>query len=114
MRRSLFAFLLVAGLFSLARAEQPAKNDILQLIQRLGSPAYAERRQAAEALSAIGRPAQEAVRQAAEGPDAERRRGAAQVLKQIEKRLLVEKLLGPTRLRLVLQDVPLHDALSYL
>ncbi len=107
-----FPFFLLASLG--AAAGEPKSADIPELVEKLGSPLFADRQKAADALVALGKPAEDAVRRATQGPDAERRRLATGVLKQIENRLLAEKLLGPTRLRLTLAEVPMRDALHYL
>src|SRR5207244_914638 len=110
----LLSLLLIASASFVAPAAEPPRARISELIEKLGSPIFTERAKAAEALIALGKPAEEAVRQATQGPDAERRRRAEDVLKEIENRLLVARLLGPTRLRLALNDVPLREALNYL
>src|SRR3954471_24098822 len=72
-------------------AAPPDSSAIERLLQQLGSPKFAEREAATEALKAIGEPAVEALRKvAAQSSDAEVRRRAQQLVKEIEDRVCVE------------------------
>jgi RNA polymerase sigma factor (sigma-70 family) len=85
---------------------------IAQLVDRLGSSTFAERERAGKELEAIGAPALDALRQAARAGDAERRRRAEQLVKKLEERIEVARLLAPRRVRLVYRDTPLAEAVA--
>jgi hypothetical protein len=95
----------------LAAAEPPPVDN---LIRQLGSPRYEEREAATRALDNLGGAALGPLRQALAGPDTEVRRRARQLVQAIERRLESTRLLTPTRLRLVLRDAPLGEAVADL
>jgi hypothetical protein len=87
-------------------------KDISGLVNQLGSERYAEREAAARALAAVGAPALEALRKAARHREAEVRRRAERLLRQIETRLEMQALLAPRRVRLTYRETPLPEALA--
>jgi hypothetical protein len=95
-----------------ALAADPAA--VARLIDRLGSPEFAEREQASRELEALGPAVLEPLRQAARGDDLEVRRRAADLVQRLQARVLSEKMLTPTRVRLTYKDVPLRTALEDL
>jgi hypothetical protein len=108
--------LLLLPLSLLSAEPQPAKQadpaSVRRLIAQLGSSQFTEREAATKALEALGPAVLEALREAARSDDAEIRRRARPLIQKAEKRLEAEKLLQPTRVRLVYQDTPLAEALA--
>src|SRR5262245_50123532 len=79
---------LAVALTDVCRAEeQKADADqIARLVTQLGSTRYADREEATRALGVLGAAALDALRQAAVGKDAEVRRRAQGLIRQIEGR----------------------------
>jgi hypothetical protein len=119
-RTALGAALLLTALLPAARP-QPADKDrggspvserAAALIAQLGSPRFEEREAATRALEGLGGAALEPLRQALASRDAEVRRRARLLVQAIERRLESDRLLTPTRIRLVFRDAPLGEAVA--
>lgn len=94
---------------------QPADAErVARLIAQLGSSQFAEREEATKSLEGIGAPALDDLRKATQSKDAEVRRRAEALVRQIERRLEADRLLKPMRVRLVYKDTPVADALAEL
>ncbi|HZT83348.1 MAG TPA: hypothetical protein VFA26_24165 [Gemmataceae bacterium] len=111
------ALLLGLGLASVGgvrttAADKADADRIAKLIQQLGSDSYAERSRAAKDLEGIGAPALQALKKAAASDDLEVRKAAEALVKKIEARAQVEKLLAPKRVKLACKDTPLKEALA--
>jgi hypothetical protein len=89
-------------------------EHVAKLIEQLGSAKFAERARARLALNKIGAPALAALRKAEKSEDAEVRRVATDLVKDIEARLQNARLLAPKRLRLQVKDMPVPDAVAEL
>src|SRR5262249_44581200 len=85
-------------------------SDPAELVMQLGSPRYAEREAAGEALQTLGREALAVLRLATRNADAEVATRATSLLEQIETKLLVE----PTMVRVDFRDRPLSEVLKRL
>lgn len=115
MRITILGLILAVALYADAEQPEPAKDgDIDRLVARLSSRGFAAREGATKALIEIGAPALDALRKAMASPDAEVRRRATQVVRQIEQRVESEFVLKPTRVRLILKDTPVPDAVAEL
>jgi hypothetical protein len=82
-----------------------ASQEVVTLVEQLGSARYADREAAAEALGRIGRPALAALRIAGDSRDPEVRTRAAALAQKIENALLTQ----PTRLDLNFQNALLPE-----
>jgi hypothetical protein len=105
------------GLAALAAPSVPAADraaTVAGLIDQLGHQEFAEREKASRDLEALGPAALEPLRQAARSDDPEVRRRAGDLVRRLEARLLSEKILAPTRVRLNYKDVPLRTAVEDL
>jgi hypothetical protein len=100
--------------FNLPVAATPTDRQIERCIEQLGSVKFAERRAASEALKSIGAPALEALRQATHSEDAEVRSRAEDLVRAIEKRIEVDRILQPTRIDLNYHNTPVLDAVKHL
>ncbi|MFO0957850.1 MAG: hypothetical protein U0800_10385 [Isosphaeraceae bacterium] len=87
-----------------------AAEDPVGLVERLGSPRYAERQRASQTLSELGREALPALREARQSRDPEVRSQAAALVEAIEGRLLVEA----TEVPLDFDDRPLGEVVQAL
>lgn len=103
-------------LLTLAMAQGPVNTEALDpWIRQLGSRQFREREAASQHLlgqcnvSTIA-----ALQRAASGPDSEVRRRAEALLPILERTLLTQQVLQPTRLRLNVQDVPVTEAIAHL
>jgi hypothetical protein len=95
--------------------ESPAAAEHLAaLIAQLGSPRFEDREAATRALETLGLAAREPLRQALQSRDAEVRRRARHLVQKIERHVAAARILGPTHVRLVYQDMPLGPALADL
>ncbi|MCI0461387.1 MAG: hypothetical protein L0Z62_30935 [Gemmataceae bacterium] len=103
----------VTGIWSMAAPTTQAEH-IATLVMQLGSAKYLEREAATQALDEIGAPALPALRSAIRHEDAEIRRRAEELVRNIERRLEASKLLEPRRLRLVYKDTPIPEAVRDL
>lgn len=101
----MLAFGMILAIGMAGSAEDPSG-----LVHRLGSPRYAERVQASEALANLGREALPALREARESRDAEVRSQATALVETIENRLLVEA----TEVVLDFDDRPLVEVVQTL
>jgi hypothetical protein len=113
--RLLALFISLASVWLLAGPATADKDDpqqIDKLIEQLGSGSFQEREAATKALDAIGAPALEKLRKAAESDDIEVSRRASDLVKRIEKRADVSRVLTPKRVHLVSKDTPLKEALE--
>jgi hypothetical protein len=108
----LFA-LLTLGLCAAEEKKDTADPKLIaRLIEELGDRRYAKREAAERALRQIGVPALDALREAARNKDAEVRRRATRLLRQIETLAEAARLLASPHLRLVYKDTPLADAVA--
>jgi outer membrane protein assembly factor BamB len=82
------------------------------LINQLGSEAYAARERATQALDAAGPAALDALRKVAAGAEPEARRRAEVLVRAIEKRRETAQLIEPQKLRLQYKDTPLAEAVA--
>src|SRR5262249_13471582 len=115
IRTRFLLLILGLGVVGLLSAPVAADNDadkIDQLIEQLGSGTFKDRESATKALDAIGAPALEKLRKAAESEDLEIKRRAADLVKRIEKRAEVSRVLQAKRVHLVYKDTPLKDAVA--
>jgi hypothetical protein len=112
--------ILVASAFALlgvgfaAENPGPSPERIAKLIGQLGSPKFAEREAASKSLDAVGEPATAALQAAANVGDAETRSRASEILKRIERRALVARILKPTTIALDFDNTPLSEAVATL
>ncbi|MBY0526185.1 MAG: ubiquinol-cytochrome-c reductase complex assembly factor 3 [Gemmataceae bacterium] len=90
------------------------KERIDKLVSQLGSQVFTERMAATQELDAIGAPALEALKKAATSNEPEQRRRAEELVARIERRVEAQRLLAPTRVRLVCKDTPVADAVADL
>jgi hypothetical protein len=115
-RSRILALLLGLGCVWLLTGPVAADKDdaarIDKLVEQLGSGSYQEREAATKALDAIGIPALDKLRQAMQGDDAEIKRRATDLVKRIEKRAEVSRVLTAKRVHLVYKNTPLKDALE--
>jgi hypothetical protein len=115
LRTRFLLLILGLGVVGLLSAPVAADNDadkIDQLIEQLGSGTFKDRESATKALDAIGAPALEKLRKASESEDLEIKRRAADLVKRIEKRAEVSRVLQAKRVHLVYKDTPLKDAVA--
>jgi hypothetical protein len=115
LRIRFLLLILGLGVIGMLTAPVAADNDadkIDQLIEQLGSGAFKDRESATKALDAIGAPALEKLRKAAESEDLEIKRRAADLVKRIEKRAEVSRVLQAKRVHLVYKDTLLKDAVA--
>src|SRR5262249_42580954 len=87
-------------------------EQINKLIQQLGSADFAEREKATKELDALGPRALDALRKAARSDDAEISRRAEELVKKWERIAETDKILAPTKIRLVFKDTPVKDAVA--
>jgi hypothetical protein len=104
---------LLAGLPTTA-AEKADAEKIAQLIEQMGSKSFTQREKAMQALDQIGAPALEALRKAAKSSDPEISHRAAELVKKIEQQNQGERILAPSRIRLVYKDTPVPEAVADL
>jgi len=93
-------------------AEQ--KATVSRLIAQLGSERFSEREEACRQLEALAEVALPMLRQARPHPDLEVRRRVAELLQALDLRFESRRLLEPKRLRLVVKDLPIPDAVEEL
>lgn len=93
-------------MLSLVGSPSVDNPDAAQLVTQLGSPTYAGRQAAGEALLTLGTAALPALRRAFDHADPEVRRRAERLVVQIE----AGEILGATRIRLDIHDRPLAEA----
>src|SRR5580704_15086177 len=89
---------------------QVPATEPVTLVERLGSPRYAEREEAAGALERLGRQAVAALRAARDDRDPEIRTRTGALLNKIEGTLLTQ----PTLVTLDFQDQPLPEVVKAL
>src|SRR5262249_4288458 len=110
---ALLFVLLTLGLCAAEEKKDTADpKQIARQIEELGDRRHAKREAAERALRQIGVPALDALREAARSKDAEVRRRATRLLRQIENLAEAARLLASPRLRLVYKDTPLADAVA--
>src|SRR5262249_49184564 len=83
-------------------------------IAQLGSTSSEQRDAASRTLEALGAAALEPLWEASQSSDAEVRRRARLLVQTIERRLEPDRLLQPTRVRLVYRETPLREAAADL
>ncbi len=109
MRATLLLLLFPPALF--AAAPLPSAGD---LVRRLGSNDFHERERAGQQLDETGAWALPALRPALASRDLEVRRRAVKLVRRIERREDLRRVLRPTRFRLSYKDVALEEALADL
>jgi hypothetical protein len=85
-----------------------------RLIAQLGSRKFPERQKATRTLDQLGKAALPELARAAQSSDPEVARRCRELVKVIERRLEMEKLLAPTGVHLVYKDKPLTEAVADL
>ncbi len=117
-RWSLLALLLGLGVGLGATVSGPAGADdtdrVARLVKQLGSNRFVERDRAKRELEAIGMPALEALRRAARSKDLETSRRAGELVRRMEEKIALDRLLAPKKVRLKLNDTPVPDAVAEL
>jgi hypothetical protein len=108
----LFGLALAVAVLPSAAADKTDPEQINKLIQQLGSGDFAEREKATRELDALGTKALDALRKAAKSDDAEISRRAEELVKKWERLAETEKILAPTKIRLVFKDTPIKDAVT--
>jgi hypothetical protein len=106
--------LLATSLAFSASAEPPSDAVIDRLIGQLGDARFSLREAATKSLLEVGEPALERLRKARASTEAEVKRRASLLVRQIEQRLETSRLLAPSRIRLNLKDTPLTAAVDEL
>jgi hypothetical protein len=94
--------------------QEPTKEEIKQLIEKLGSPEFTEREESTKRLAEIGAPALDALREACKSENPETARRAQEVLRKLEQKLANEKMLAPTLVELDERDAALDVLLAAL
>ncbi len=108
------AIVMLAVTWGMAGEPAPDAARLRALIHQLGSESFAERARARAELEAIGAAALEPLRAALKHSDLETARRAAELIRVIEERELTARLLAPHKVRLVLDDVPVLEAVDQL
>jgi hypothetical protein len=85
-----------------------------RLVQRLGSPRFAEREAAFKALDALGAAALPALKAAAKSNDAEIRQRAGELLAKLERAADAAEAFAPTKVHLKAADAPLAEVVRDL
>jgi hypothetical protein len=106
----LVCLLLVTSMVG-AMADTPRGEsaDPARLVQRLGSPRFAEREAAFKALDALGPAALPALKTAAKSADAEVRQRAGELLAKLERAADAAEAFAPTKVHLKGADAPLAE-----
>src|SRR5947209_3366069 len=96
--------------------DTPEKGRVEELIKKLNSNKFADRERASAALEKLGADALEALKKAAAAKDTdqETRSRAEKILAKLGNKLESAALLAPTKLRLVLKDTPVPEAVKEL
>ena len=97
-----------------ADTPRPDSSDPERLVQRLGSPRFAEREAAFKALDALGPAALSALRNAAKSNDAEVRQRAGELLAKLQRAADAAEAFAPTKVRLKAADAPLAEIVGDL
>ncbi len=108
---------LALGFMPAKAAPLPDATDssrIARLIEQLGSADFETREKATRDLDALGAAALEALKKAATSDDPEVRRRAEDLVGKVERKAQSEKALAPQKVRLVLKDVPVPEAVALL
>jgi hypothetical protein len=106
--------LLLSAYLQAAEPPTAAAERAAALITQLSSPRFEEREAATRALDALGPAALESLRQALQSSDAEVRRRAGPLVRTIERHVAEARILESTRVRLIYQNTPLHEAVTDL
>jgi hypothetical protein len=116
MRQSLswILFTSLAVVATAAAAEPTDKERIARLIAQLGSDQYDVRQVASKELDALGAPALDELKKACTSADDEIRHRAEILAHAISQRLEADRLLAPSRVRLVYKNIPITDAVADL
>jgi hypothetical protein len=118
MRTALSVAAVVLGLVGVggvgAGEKEAARERIDQLIGQLGSPKFADREAAGEALEALGEPALPALKAASRSADVEVGRRAEELFCRIERRVELARILEPKRVHLALRGTPVPEAVAEL
>jgi hypothetical protein len=104
----------LAGPALVLSAERPSSASVNQLVRDLGSPRYAVRQRARQALDHLGPAALPALRQASQDGDPEIRRQARALVAAITRKAEMDRLLAATPVRLVCRDMPVTAAVTEL
>src|SRR5947209_6850965 len=91
LRFLLAASLVLAAALLSVRGADPSPDEVAALVRQLGSDSFEEREAAGRLLSAAGKAGLPALRRARDGDDAEVRRRAAELVRDIEKRVYGER-----------------------
>jgi len=97
-----------------ADAPREVTSDAGRLVERLGSPRFAEREAAFKALHALGAAARPALRVGAKSTDAEVRQRAGELLARLERAADAAEAFAPTKVHLKVTEVPLADVVRDL
>jgi hypothetical protein len=95
-------------------ANKVEPTEIDRLVEQLGSDQYSEREEATLALNKMGTVALGRLRKATRNSDPEVSRRASELVRQIERRDELARLLLPRRIRLVYADMPVTEAIDDL
>jgi hypothetical protein len=107
-----FGLTLAVAVLPSAAADRTDPEQINKLVEQLGSADFGEREKATKELDALGPRALDALRKAATSDDAEVSRRAGELVKKWERIAANDKILTPTRIRLVFKDTPVKDAVA--
>ncbi|MCC6418094.1 MAG: hypothetical protein IT429_07560 [Gemmataceae bacterium] len=114
----LFASLLGLGIGLGVLVQRQANADdsdrVATLIKQLSSNKFTERDRAKRELEAIGVPALDALRKAVKNGDLEASRRAAELVRRMEGKIILDNLLAPKKVRLQVQDMPVPEAVAEL
>jgi hypothetical protein len=108
--------LIIAWQFPAVSADPPGTADpeVLNLIEKLGSARFAEREQAGRQLEAMGPNVLETLRTAMQHEDSEISGRAGRLVARLEEQILTQKMLTAKKVRLVVRNVSVVDAVSEL
>ncbi|HKI34595.1 MAG TPA: hypothetical protein VKA46_22255 [Gemmataceae bacterium] len=111
----LLALALGLGALVAAPAAEARKADaerIAKLVKQLGSDSREDVEKATKELEEIGAPALGALREAAKDGDGDVKSRAEALVKKVETKAAADKLLAPTKVKLVFKETPLADAIA--
>lgn len=111
---ALLSVVLISLPAHVSSAFPPGMPEVQQLIEKLGSPDFAEREAATKRLEELGATARDALQAACKSEDPEIARRAHDILHKVEGRIRNEKILAPTMIELDARDTPLDSVLAEL
>jgi hypothetical protein len=97
-----------------AEPAPPSARESARLVEKLGSPDFAEREAATKRLDELGPQALDDLRAACKSEDPEIADRAKDLVRKIERRVASARTLAPTLVELDAKDVPLDDVLAAL